>query len=276
MLAQRGKDKEREVEGGEVTIVQLSDFHLGLPRAPDAEANLRKAVDMIAAMNPRPNAVIVSGDLGESAAERDKARGIVKWVKVPVYYIPGNHDDNWNTVDKWKSDFGPDYYNFKVGFVTFLAIDSQLLGNYDVYESPNPIPLPPKGQQEAEEQLEWLQGQVKELSKEHPQVVVAVQHIPNFMDAAVTHDKKPYWHTQAPWTEREVKLLREAGVRNVLCGHWHRADVFSEGGITYRVAPATSWLTFGGKLGFAVHRIHPDGRIDTEFVYLDGTSEQGR
>lgn len=283
LLAKKQKDQDQDQDRdgrnagrsqGELVIVQLSDLHLGLKRAPDAVPNLRRAVDMIAAMNPRPDAVIVSGDIGETSADRDQARGIVKWVKAPVYYIPGNHDDNWNTVDKYRAQFGDDYYKFKVGFVTFLGIDSQLLGNFDHYDATSPEPLPPKGQEEANRQLDWLRKQADALGRGGP--VIAVQHVPNEMDTSIIRDTKPYWHTQEPWRSREIDLLKKAGVHDILCGHWHHGDVFNAGGMTYRVGPATSWLTYGGKLGYAVHHISSDGRIRTEFVYLDGSREEAR
>lgn len=282
LLAKKQKDQDRDRDDrnagrgkGEVVIVQLSDLHIGLGRAPDAVPNLRRAVDMIAAMNPRPDAVIVSGDIGEKPGDRDEARGIVKWVKAPVYYIPGNHDDNWNTVGEYRSQFGDNYYKFNVGFVTFLGIDSQLLGNFDHYDAPSPEPLPPKGQREADQQFDWLSKQADALGR-GGQVVIAVQHVPNEMDSSVIRDTKPYWHTQEPGRSREIDLLKKAGVHDILCGHWHHPDVFNAGGMTYRVAPATSWLTWGGKLGYAVHHISPDGRIRTEFVYLDGSREDAR
>jgi hypothetical protein len=54
----------------------------------------------------------------------------------------------------------------------------------------------------------------------------------------------------------------------MLVGHWHNGRVFEREGIIWRVAPATSWLPWGGQLGFALHSISADGKVDTRFVEL--------
>src|SRR5262249_48841647 len=75
---------------GQVTIVQLSDTHIASTHAPHAAANLRKAVSMINALHP--DAVVVSGDIGETVGAWQIARTILKGLTVPVFYAPGNHD----------------------------------------------------------------------------------------------------------------------------------------------------------------------------------------
>jgi hypothetical protein len=76
-----------------------------------------------------------------------------------------------------------------------------------------------------------------------------------------------------PWRSREEDALKKLGVHDVLAGHWHIGKVFNAGGLTWHVAPATSWSPFGGKLGFAMNTVMPDGKVKTEYVYLDGTTE---
>src|ERR1051325_10711502 len=140
--------------GAQVTIAQISDTHLGAPEAPHAFDNLRRTVDMVNARHPDP--VIVSGDIGENYDQWLIARGILKWLHAPVYYAPGNHDVHTNDVAKYREVFGPDYYRFQVKGVTFLVIDSQLLGNFDRFDAHSPEPLPPSTQAEGEKMLSWL------------------------------------------------------------------------------------------------------------------------
>lgn len=73
-----------------VTIAQLSDTHLGEGHSPQAADNLRKAVEMINARHP--DAVVVSGDIGERPENRGHAKEILQALAAPVYYVPGNHD----------------------------------------------------------------------------------------------------------------------------------------------------------------------------------------
>jgi 3',5'-cyclic AMP phosphodiesterase CpdA len=141
----------------QVTIAQISDTHLGEAHSPHAFDNLRRAVDMVNARHP--DAVIVSGDIGENYDEWLRARGILKWLHAPVYYAPGNHDVHSNDVEKYREVFGPDYYRFQVKGVTFLVIDSQLLGNFDQFNAQSPQPMPPQTEAESQKMLSWLSRQ---------------------------------------------------------------------------------------------------------------------
>jgi 3',5'-cyclic AMP phosphodiesterase CpdA len=141
----------------QVTIAQISDTHLGEPQAPHAFDNLRRTVDMVNARHP--DAVIVSGDVGENYDQWLLARGILKWLHAPVYYAPGNHDVHTTDVQKYREVFGPDYYRFQVKGVTFLVIDSQLLGNFDNFEAQSPEPMPPQTEAESQKMLSWLSRQ---------------------------------------------------------------------------------------------------------------------
>lgn len=247
----------------DVTIAQISDTHLGEKHSPHAAEDLRKAVEMINARHP--DAVIVSGDIGESPKERAEAKTILSALTAPVYFVPGNHDvRDTNSLAQYRKQFGPDYYCFDVKNVEVLAIDSELLGNYRDFNAKSPQPLPPGMKQESEKMLDWLAALKKPGSEK---IVIAVQHIPLFRDDGFP-DAKPYWTVNPPYARDEAALLRRLGVRDMLAGHWHIAKVFKCDGITIHVAPATSWLPFGGKLGFAWHTISPDGLVRTEFVPL--------
>lgn len=216
-----------------------------------------------------PDAVIVSGDIGESYEERERARMILKALTVPVYFVPGNHDiKDTNSLALYRRQFGPDYYSFRVKNVEVLALDSQLLGNYAQFNSMTTQPLSPGMAEESQNMLNWLARQPKPARGD---VVIAVQHISLFRDLGFP-DAKPYWVVNAPYAEREADLLRRLGVQHLLVGHWHTGRVFKEEGITVHVAPATSWLPLGGQLGFAMQTITANGDVRTEFVPLAGVS----
>src|SRR5215469_5319213 len=122
----------------QITIAQISDTHIADKHAPHAADNLKHAVAMINSRHP--DAVVLSGDIGENPQAWEDARRILKKLKAPLYYAPGNHDVHSSDVERYRSVFGKDYYTFDVKDVTFVVINSQLLGNYDVYEAKS---LPP-------------------------------------------------------------------------------------------------------------------------------------
>jgi predicted phosphodiesterase len=268
----------------QVTIAQLSDTHIGEQHSPHSADNLRRAVDMI---NQRhPDAVVLSGDIGEGPDNWQIARQILKGLKAPLYYAPGNHDVHSHDVSRYRSVFGKDYYGFQVKGVKFLVIDSQLLGNWDQFEARSVPPMPPETQDESKRMLDWLkdQGQGgdhdgddqdradrhgKDRDKHHGGgVVIGIQHVPDFRDGNFPNDPKPYWIVNDPYRSKEIDILHKLGVRHMLVGHWHTPRTFEHDGITWHVAPATSWLPLGGELGFAMHTITPDGNVRTEIVPL--------
>jgi DNA repair exonuclease SbcCD nuclease subunit len=260
----------------QVTIAQISDTHIGDKHAPRAADTLRRAVEMI--NDRRPDAVILSGDIGENPQAWDEAKFILKKLKPPLFYAPGNHDVHSSDVDRYRKAFGKDYYDFEIKNVKFVVIDSQLLGNYDVYGAKDPAPLPSRTEEESETMLAWLtalQGNEKseERREEHRgrEVVIGVQHIPVFQDGGFP-DPKPYWVVNDPYRSREMKALRQLGIKHMLVGHWHNGRIFERDGITWHVAPASSWLPWGGELGFAMHTISADGDVHTEFVGLSGAT----
>jgi 3',5'-cyclic-AMP phosphodiesterase len=77
-------------------LVQLSDPHLR-EDADDkgAAAALAAAVDAVARLDPKPDAVLLSGDVAEHAsdAEYQLARELLSPLDVPVHVLAGNHDD---------------------------------------------------------------------------------------------------------------------------------------------------------------------------------------
>jgi DNA repair exonuclease SbcCD nuclease subunit len=280
----------------QVTVAQISDTHIGDKHAPHAADNLRQAVTMI---NDRhPDAVILSGDIGENPQAWEQARSILKELRPPLYYVPGNHDVHSHDVERYRSVFGKDYYTFRVKDVTFVVIDSQLLGNYDVYGAKQPPPLPEETQEESQRMLQWLASlSDKDASDDSPRdrhekdgrksdekpargekrdddrnrVIIGVQHVPVFHDGGFP-DPKPYWIVSEPYRSEEMKILHQLGIKDMLVGHWHNGRVFQREGITWHVAPSTSWLPWGGELGFAMHTIPENGDVRTEFIALPGAT----
>src|SRR3954451_21450513 len=142
---------------GNVVIAQISDTHIGLVRAPEASENLRKVIQMVNQRNP--DAVIVTGDIGEREESWDEAKKIFSGLKPKVFYVPGNHDVTANkpqSLAAWRADFGNDYYEAHIKGITIIALDGQLMGNYDNFNQKKASPLSGDAQKESERMLGWL------------------------------------------------------------------------------------------------------------------------
>src|SRR5947207_13065082 len=77
-------------------IAHLSDLHLTRgPLAVEPAAALAGAIARLLAVEPRPDCVVITGDLADTGHPDDYAalRAILRKCPVPVHLMPGNHDD---------------------------------------------------------------------------------------------------------------------------------------------------------------------------------------
>lgn len=77
-------------------LVQVSDFHIGATGGErDPRRCLREALDAVAALPDRPDALLACGDLSDdgSAASYAFVREELERLGLPYFVIPGNHDE---------------------------------------------------------------------------------------------------------------------------------------------------------------------------------------
>jgi 3',5'-cyclic AMP phosphodiesterase CpdA len=77
-------------------IAHLSDPHLMRgPLAAEPAASLTQALGRVVALEPRPDCVVITGDLADTGHPDEYAvlRTILGRCPVPVHLLPGNHDD---------------------------------------------------------------------------------------------------------------------------------------------------------------------------------------
>jgi UDP-2,3-diacylglucosamine pyrophosphatase LpxH len=270
----------------QATIVQISDTHIGLSTAPNALQHLQTVVTQINAMSPQPDAVILSGDIGETTSAWSTAKSTLASLKAPVYFVPGNHDIHTTTISTYRQYFGNDYYSFKINNITFMVIDSQLLGDYDTFTSgltPADVqPLPAAVQTESDNMLAWL-GRQTAVSNE-----IAVQHVPLFpqsLSGGGTYPStNPYWavydvqndtNIHHQYRTEEINALTALGIHTMFAGHWHNQRNFTvtSGSFTLdlRMAPAVAYaIGTGAQVGYTVHTISSTGGVTTQFVVCSG------
>src|SRR5579871_1921232 len=101
-----------------VLIAQLSDLHIGVTER-DTGARTAAVVAAIAALDPPPDAVLVTGDVTQNgrASEYERARVLLAPLRMPVHVMPGNHDDPAGL----RAVFPPAGVDAMPGFVQFSA-----------------------------------------------------------------------------------------------------------------------------------------------------------
>jgi 3',5'-cyclic AMP phosphodiesterase CpdA len=212
------------------TFAQISDSHIGFAREPnrDVAATLKTAVDRINARQPA--FVIHTGDLTHLAKpeEFDTVSEILKGVKAPVHYVPGEHDFDSESNKLYLERFGKGakgtgWYSFDNKGVHFAG-----LVNVANAKSGSMAGLGVIGA----EQLEWLRKDLEGKGDSTPIVLFA--HVPLW-----TVYEKWGWGTQD--AEQALKLLKRFGSVTVLNGHIHQVMQKVEGKVTFHTARSTAF-----------------------------------
>src|SRR5262245_2197375 len=174
----------------------------------------------------KPAFVVITGDLVNKAGDAGQIaeyQRIVRTVlpSIPVYQMPGNHDiENTPTpatVAAYRAGFGPDRYTFQYRNLTGIVLDSTL------------IHTPDQAQDEAPAQESWLRAELAKAKASGPRHIVVFQHHPWFLAKADEPDQ--YFNIPLARRTPLLALFREAGVRLLVSGHYHRNAVATDAGV---------------------------------------------
>jgi 3',5'-cyclic AMP phosphodiesterase CpdA len=220
---------EKEAQG-ELTFVQISDSHMGFDKAanPDVVATLKAAVHKINSLPATPAFLLHTGDISHLSkpAEFDTVDQVLKECKVKdVFFVPGEHDVLGDDGKQYRERYagksqGDGWYSFDhggahfIGLVNVLNLKAGGLGTL------------------GHEQLEWLEKDVKHLSKSTPIVVFA--HIPLW-------SVYPEWGWGTDDSAQALSYLKRFGSVTVLNGHIHQTMQKVEGNITFHTAASTAF-----------------------------------
>lgn len=215
-----------------VLIAQITDMHirpegvLAYGRV-DTAPYLARAVQHLLGLKPRPDLVLATGDLVDagSAAEYARLRALLAPLSMPVYLIPGNHDDR----DALVAAFSDHRYLPRGGqFIQYVVEDFPVrLVALDTL-------VPGKtGGLLCEERLHWLAARLAE-APDRPTVIF--MHHPPF-ETGIEHMDG---YGLARSREFIEVVSRHPQVEGVLCGHLHRPIQARLGGTVASTAPSTA------------------------------------
>ena len=253
------------------TLVQLSDLHVDasgpLYGKVDALARFRAAVDIVLAMETRPEAVLLTGDLVNDGspeayrAVREVLEPALRELGVPLLVIPGNHDDVPALRELIFDDTdstGPLDGVLWVGGLRVVGLDSSIAGS--------------GAGEVTEQQLAWLRCELREPA-EHG-TILAIHHPPLPSPVGL------FEHLALAEPEGVLEIIRECDVRLVVCGHMHHVASGSAAGVPVWIAPSVAYgadVTAGhevfrgivGGSGLTRLDVFPDAVVAT-YVPLDG------
>jgi len=215
---------------GELSFVQISDSHMGFnkPANPDVAGTLKAAVDKINEIAGTPEFILHTGDISHLSKpeEFDTVEQILKSAHPKdVFYVPGEHDvlndDGKPFLERYgKASRGAGWYSFDkkgahfIGLVNVLNLKAGGLGTL------------------GNEQLEWLEKDVKHLKSSTPIVVFA--HIPLW-------SVYPEWGWGTEDSAQALSYLKKFGSVTVLNGHIHQTMQKVEGNVTFHTAASTAF-----------------------------------
>ena len=224
-----GKAHDMAGMSGGLRFVQISDSHIGFdkPANADVTGTLRAAIAKIKAAPEQPSFVLHTGDLTHlsKASEFDTLQQVMTELALPVFYVPGEHDvledDGKSYLERYgKGTQGAGWHSFDqagvhfIGLVNVVNLKAGGLGSL------------------GDEQLEWLEKDVKRLSSSTPIVVFA--HIPLW-------SVYPEWGWGTDDSERALSYLKRFGSVSVLNGHIHQVMQKVEGHVTFHTAMSTAF-----------------------------------
>jgi Icc protein len=220
------------------SFVQISDSHIGFNKDPnhDVTKTLQEAVDKINALEEQPAFVIHTGDITHlaEAAQFDTAAQILKSARASqIYYVPGEHDvftdDGRLYLERFgRGTQGQGWQSFDYNGVHFIGLINVLN-----LKQGSGTGLGGSGfGQLGQEQLAWLQKDVKGLPGSTPIVVFA--HIPLWTIY-------PDWGWGTDESEQALSYLKRFGSVTVLNGHIHQVMQKVEGNVTFHTARSTAY-----------------------------------
>lgn len=226
------------------TFAILTDAHLYDIKDHKFDAFLEKAVADINGMNPAPDFVLYAGDIGQSGkdAELSKGKKILDKLKMKYRVIPGEHDWYLDMGKAWKGYFGDQNWSFDHKGVHFIGMNSILVP--DFWTMAKLTPEERMGRMEelechkcglwgvGEEQLSWLEKDVKNISPDTP--VVILTHSPLW-------DYYPRWNFQTVDAPEIRALLRKFEKVIAIHGHVHQVVYNKVGNISSAGLLSTSW-----------------------------------
>ncbi len=260
-------------------IAQLSDAHVGIDPADlgglDTLAALRRAVAHVLTLAPAPDVVLFTGDLTERgiAAEYAQVVQALSPLPMPVYAVPGNHDDPSVAREVMRrfmpvADDAPDgtcCYRLEVGGLHLVALDTV-------------VPRRSHGALDPA-RLAWLERTLDALSG---LPVLVFMHHPPLPTGLSVMDRC----SLMTGGETLAALIRHHGrVQGLLCGHLHRPVQMQFGGAPVHVAPSVAHQVdldlrpeapLRARLEppkISLHRWLPDTGLCTHLSYVGGFGE---
>ena len=212
-----------------VLIAQISDLHIKRPgtlayQRVDTGAALVRCVQTLNHLSPRPDLVVISGDLVDTPTgeEYEHLTALLAPLDIPCMAIPGNHDDR-----ALMRAALPE----QTGAAPAGALNvARAVGDLDVLLIDSTVPGAPHGALDAAT-IDWLNAQ---LAASSTRPALLFLHHPPFATGIAHMDVQNLRNAD----DLAALLRRHRRVRLIAAGHVHRAVVTMFAEIPATICPA--------------------------------------
>jgi 3',5'-cyclic AMP phosphodiesterase CpdA len=212
-----------------VHIAQISDLHIKPPGSlaygrVDTAAALERCVAALNAFRPKPDFVVISGDLADTptAEEYQYLERLLAPLELPFAGIPGNHDSR----ELMRAAFPSAAYAFPSG-----PLDQRVeIAGIDLLLLDSSVPGKPHGVLAASS-LQWLEATLA-TSPDRPALVFL--HHPPFRTGIWHMDRQNLLNA----AEFAAIVSRYPRVQRIAAGHVHRATLTTFAGVATTICPA--------------------------------------
>lgn len=236
-----------------------------------------KAID--ASNRIQPDFVVVCGDMTNNAADPVQI-GLVKSgasklsPNIPIHWVPGNHDvavDNkvptQEYIDKYRQNYGNDYYAFDLKGVKFLVINSVVLDRPDNVND------------ELKSQLSFIDETLTDAER-HSVPVIVFTHHPLFLSAPDEPvDEYPNGgsfslRTPSAWSVHRARRdplidrFNDSTVIGVFAGHGHRNHYSEVGKITMVASSSVGYPLENDPSGYRIVSLDKEKKMSHKFFSL--------
>lgn len=260
-------------------FIQLSDPQLGL-MAAKGRVGLEEGFALEVALfeqavaeanRLKPDFVMVTGDLGQNHMDPVEIAEVKRIAAgfdpaISIYWAPGNVDITLDgetarpeLLERYRAEFGPDYYSFTHKGVGFIVLSSPVI--FEPAEVPG----------EWEAQLAFVEAELSASVKRGESARIVFSHHPLFTGHPDDEDSS----THLPGVRREplLELFREHDVSAIFSGHLHRNNYARDGEMPMVATSAVGMQAGDDESGYRVVRVLRD-QIDHNYYAFGSGPER--
>lgn len=254
-------------------IAQISDLHIqhGTAQAEliQASKQLMRAIATLNSLKPRPDLLVITGDLTESGKKEEYKilQPLLEQLNMPFLLIPGNHDNPamlrqvFHEHDYLKTDPPFIQYTIETHPLRIVALDTTVAGQ--------------SHGQLCQTRLDWL---AQRLAEQPGRPTVILMHHPPFQTGISKMDELGLLSGREAFADI---VAGHPNVERILCGHLHRTIMCRVGSTMATTCPGTAHqivldLNAPGELefnfeppGYQLHWQGPHGLVTHHAVIGD-------